>query len=217
MRTAKLVGSTGEFVCVVCEISTTEVKLRLLHPPPAEPRLALELPNGDRYWIEKRWERDREAGFRFSTPIVIEPFLFEASPFAKRQIRLRTALSATVSIAEPAKAGEALIRDLSQEGARIETTVPLAMYQRVRLDVDRLASPIFGNVHWTARSQSGVLFQRAFSLEELAGLVWSLHDPAPSGTEAVRRLEVVSATPGQAATPRPRIGQTAPSDPVSAA
>ena len=193
MRIAKLVGSTGEFVCVVCEISSTELKLRLLHPLPGEQRFALELPNGDCYFIEKLWERDREAGFRFSTPIEIDAFIFEASPFAKRQIRLRTALPAIISASDTT--GEAIIRDLSQEGARIESSIPPAMYQRVRIDADRLCSPIFATVHWTGRVQFGVLFQRAFTLEELAGIAWSLHDPTDLDAGRPRRFEVVRSAP----------------------
>lgn len=196
MRVAKLVGSTGEFVCVVCEISRTELKLRLLHPLPGEARFALELPNGDCYFIEKVWERDREAGFRFSTPVEIRAFIHEATPYAKRQIRLRTALAATISAA--GSIGEAVIRDLSQEGARIESNLPLGKFQRIRIDAEAIPSPIFASVHWTSQLEFGVLFQRAFKLEELAGIAWSLHDPADLGAARPRRFEVVRTTPQDA-------------------
>lgn len=193
MRVAKLVGSTGEFICVICEISSAELKLRLLHPLPDEHRFALELPNGDFYFVEKMWERGKEAGFRFSAPIDIDAFISEASPFEKRQIRLRTALSARMSAADAVS--EVVIRDLSQEGARIEASLPVALYQRIRLDADPISSPIFASVHWKSRLHFGVLFQRAFSLAELAQIAWSLHDPANSGGGRARRFEVVRSTP----------------------
>ena len=195
-RIAKLVARTGEFVCVVCEISRTEVTLRLFHPLPGEPRFALELPNGDCYFIEKLWERDREARFRFSTPIDTAAFIFEASPFAKRQIRLRTVLPATLSFL--GSTGEAVIRDLSQEGARIEASHPPALYQRVRIDAEPCSSPMFATVHWKSRLQFGVLFERPFSLEELARMAWSLHDPAISAVAGTRRFEVVRTAPQEA-------------------
>ena len=195
-RIAKLVTGTGEFVCVVCEISRTELTLRLFHPLPGEPRFALELPNGDCYFIEKLWERDREARFRFSTPIETAAFIFEASPFAKRQIRLRTVLPATISV--PGSTGEAVIRDLSQDGARIEASLPPALYQRVRIDAEPCPSPIFATVHWKSRLQFGVLFERAFSLDELARMAWSLHDPVASAVARTRRFEVVRTTPLEA-------------------
>lgn len=64
-----------------------------------------------------------------------------------------------------------------------------------RLDADRLCSPIFATVHWTGRVQFGVLFQRAFTLEELAGIAWSLHDPTDLDAGRPRRFEVVRSAP----------------------
>lgn len=191
-KIAKLVATTGEFVCIIRAISSTELRLQLLHPLPDAPRFALELPNGDCYFIEKQWESDREAGFRFSTQIEVGAFIFEACPFAKRPIRLRTVLPALISV--KGTSGEAVIHDLSQEGARIEASLMPALYQRIRIDTEPVSAPIFATVHWKSQRHFGVLFERPFSLEELAAIAWSLHDPATSATGRARRFEVVHTT-----------------------
>jgi hypothetical protein len=192
MRVAKLVGTSAEFICIICELSATEVKLRILHPLP-ENRFALELPNGDFYFVEKMWERDSEAGFRFSAPIDFDAFISEASPYAKRQVRLRTNLPAILSTAEAAC--PIVIRDLSQEGARLESKVPLAPYQSLRIDAEPFAAPVFGKVQWKSKLEYGISFQRAFGLAELAQIAWSLHEPSNASAGRPRRFEVVRNTP----------------------
>lgn len=188
MRVAKLVGTTAEFICVVRELSATEVKLRIFHALP-ENRFALELPGGDFYFVEKLWERESEAGFRFSAPIDIDTFVSEASPYATRQVRLRTSLAAAMSLGEATS--PVLIRDLSQEGARLEASVSLGLYQRLTIDAEAFAVPMIGTIHWKSNRQYGVLFQRAFGLGELARIAWSLYVPASATPERPGRFEVV--------------------------
>ena len=191
MRVAKLVGTSAEFICIISELSTTEVGLRTFHRLP-ESRFALELPNGEFYFVEKMWERDGEAGFRFSAAIDIDALICEASPYAKRQIRLRTNLAATLSIAD--STSPIVIRDISQAGARLESATPLAMYQSLRIDAEPFAAPLFGKVHWASKQDHGVLFQSPFSLAELARIARSLHDPSTADTGNPRRFEVVRNT-----------------------
>src|SRR5665647_1002786 len=56
IRTAKITGVAGEFLCVVSDISATGVSVRLFHPLPRDDALKLEMPNGDQLAIETVWE-----------------------------------------------------------------------------------------------------------------------------------------------------------------
>ncbi len=177
LRTAKLVSDSGEFLCIVRDVSATGLRLRLFHAMPCEERLALELANGDHYFIEKVWEKDSEAGFRFAAPIDVDLFMAEASPWPKRALRLKMSLPAQLSAQN--ETGPARLLDLSQAGAKIESDRPLAMYQLVKLSIDGLES-LYGWVRWRNELEAGIVFERTFKLDELARLAWDLQNPRTS-------------------------------------
>lgn len=174
LRVAKLVSSHGEYPCVIRDVSTTGVRVRMFHDLPAEKRLALMLGNGECFFVENMWERDREAGFRFSSPIDVAAFMQETSAYPKRQVRLALELPATLSIRE--FSSPILIRDISQQGAKLESERSLAEGQRCRLKAHHLPE-IFASVLWRKGATYGVVFQRSFRLDELAALIWALREP----------------------------------------
>lgn len=200
LRVAKLVSSHGEYPCVIRDVSATGVRLRLFHALPAERHLALFLGNGECYFIETVWDDANgagcEAGFRFSAPIDVRAFMTESSKHAKRQVRLALALPATLSIREFAT--PVMIRDISQQGARIDCDRPLAIDQHVRLKAHGL-SEIFASVRWKAGFGHGLVLQRCFRLDELARLAWSVAEPAERAAAAELRA---IAAPVQAAASR---------------
>ena len=174
IRTAKLACETGEFLCVIRDVSATGVRLKLFHQLPADRHLALELGNGEVYFIERVWERDGHAGFRFSAPIDVEAFIAEVSPFRRRPVRLRLQIPATVTAL--GVQADAVIRDLSQRGAGIETGRLLAKGQPLTLDA--LGMPqITARVAWRNGRFYGLAFERVFTLEELAGLSVTMQMP----------------------------------------
>lgn len=188
LRVAKVVGEHAELPCIIRDVSATGVRLRLFQPL-ADERLALELSNGDLYFIEKVWERDGEAGFRFSCEIDVDAFIAEASPHPRRQVRLRTLVPAT------ARSRGAIhlvtLRDLSQNGARIESTGPLEFDQPLRLDAPGVPT-IEARVRWCSHPEYGVVFERTFRLDEFAQMAAALppradHD-IPSSIAGAARL-----------------------------
>ena len=181
IRTAKLVCDSGEFLCVIRDVSATGVRLKLFHRLPADRHLALELGNGEVYFIECVWERDGHAGFRFAAPIEVQEFIGEVSPFPRRPIRLRVQIAATVSA--QGVSADAVIRDLSQRGAGIETGRQLAKGQPVTLDAPGLPQAI-AKVAWRNGRSYGLVFERVFTLEELARLSVVLQLPDAKGTRA---------------------------------
>lgn len=181
IRTAKLVCETGEFLCVIRDVSATGVRLKLFHRLPVDRHLALELGNGEVYFVERVWDSDGHAGFRFAAPIDVQAFIAEVSPFPRRPARLRMGIAASVTAL--GVSADALIRDLSQRGAGIETGRLLALGQPVTLDAPGLPQ-IVARVAWRNGRFYGLAFERVFTLEELARLSVALQMP---GTRASLR------------------------------
>ena len=184
IRTAKLVCESGEYLCVIRDVSSTGLRLRLFHDLPADPHMALELANGEIYFIERVWERDGHAGFRFAAPIDVEAFIAEVSPFPRRQPRLR--ITIPVVLAAESQASVATVRDLSTQGARIETARYLAIGQKVRLEGDGLPATV-AKVRWRSGADYGLVFEQVFTLEALAVLADKLQRAA--AIPAVTRLQ----------------------------
>lgn len=171
IRTAKLVTELGEFLCVVRDVSATGVRLKLFHALPDVARMALEQANGEFHFIEKVWEADGHAGFRFSAPIAVHAFIAEASPWPRRPVRLRVRLPGLLHADGGASA--VWLNDLSQAGGRIECPRHLAVEQRVKLEVAGLP-PLIANVCWRSSPDYGLVFQQAFALADLARLTAQL-------------------------------------------
>ncbi|MFT4025749.1 MAG: PilZ domain-containing protein [Novosphingobium sp.] len=179
IRSAKLVSESGEYLCVVRDISATGARLRLFHEPPPERHVFLELANGDRYVMERVWANDGHAGFRIAQPIDVNAFLVEPSPYPKRPIRLRlqrpTVLSAS-GVKYPAS-----ILDLSQKGARITADCHLAVSQQITLDIAGIGA-VPAKVRWRGQNLYGLVLERTFRLDELASFAFDLQqsgDGAP--------------------------------------
>lgn len=185
-RTAKILCQSGEYVCVVRDVSATGARLRLFHAPPPDEHLFLELANGDRYAMERVWVRDDQAGFRFSCVIDVDRFIAEPSLYPRRPIRLNLQQPADVvvdGIAVPA-----MLLDLSQQGARVETGRKLALEQKLWLAVEGLAER-FGCVRWRSGYTHGLVLQQGLALDELAHCALALQPfgaGAPAPSPAVR-------------------------------
>lgn len=180
IRSAKLVYETGEYICIVRDVSASGVRLRHFHLLPAEPRVTLELATGETFDIERVWESDDHAGFRFVDPIDVHRFIAEAGPYPKRPLRLR--LEFPTRITTDAEPFQATIRDLSREGARIDTDERLAIGQKVKVEAKGLPT-LTAIVCWRQIPAYGLAFQQSFTFEELAKLAGRLQPIAASNTK----------------------------------
>ena len=187
IRTAKLVCESGEFLCIIRDVSATGLRLRLFHALPADGHMALELANGEVYFVERVWERDSHAGFRFATPIDVQAFIAEVSPYPRRQPRLRLQFPAVLSC--EGQASVATVRDLSPQGARSETTRFLALSQRLKLEGD-LFPAMIAKVCWRSGADYGLVFEQVFSLVAFAMLAAKLQGLASApATSGVKQLQ----------------------------
>lgn len=71
IRSAKLIGAQGEFICVIRDVSTSGISLRGFHTLPSEGPLRLELQSGETHAIEEVWRRGHESGYRFLEPVEV--------------------------------------------------------------------------------------------------------------------------------------------------
>lgn len=177
IRAAKLVCDSGEFLCVVRDVSATGLRLKLFHPLPPGDRMAIELANGEFYLVEKVWERDGFAGFRFAAAIDVRDFIDEPSRWPRRPIRVKIAIPAVLRV--DGTVLSARIADLSQHGARIVCDHHLAVEQRVKLEAAGLP-PLHANICWRSRPTYGLVFQQRFTLDQLALLTASLQLAPPA-------------------------------------
>jgi hypothetical protein len=182
IRSAKLVCDGGEYLCIVRDVSASGVRLRLFHPLPAQQQMTLELATGECFAIDRVWEREDHAGFRFVDAIDVHRFINEPGPHRKRALRLRIRFPAVVTLnGAPI---DVTIHNLSREGARIESDQLFARGQQLKLQA-RGMPPMMGVVRWRKEPAYGLVFQQLFTFEELARLATTLQPitPVPGQTD----------------------------------
>ena len=174
IRWAKLICGSGEFVCVIRDVSSTGISLRTFHRLPSGDRMALELPNGEGYELQKVRADGREGSFTFLTPVPVEKLIREAPDYPKRQLRLNIEMPIDVSCLTGR--GQAITRNLSQQGACIDCDVPLAIAQTVKLTSGDLPE-IRAKVRWRRAPEYGLVFDNTFSLSDFACMAASIQSP----------------------------------------
>ncbi|HWK40646.1 MAG TPA: PilZ domain-containing protein [Croceibacterium sp.] len=175
IRSAKLVSPVSEFLCVVRDASETGISVRLFHPLPADVPLTLEMPNGDQHPLERVWEEEGKAGFRFTEEVDIGRIVESPSEFARRAVRVR--LQVPCDLVVDGRTVSATIVNLSQQGAQIYTTERLSLIQRVRIIADGMPE-VAGKVRWRSGDNYGLSFEDTFQFAELAGLAFDLQRDA---------------------------------------
>jgi hypothetical protein len=175
IRAAKLIGPAGEFLCVVRDASETGVSVRLFHPLPADVPLTLEMPNGDSLALERVWEEEGKAGFRFPAPVEIERIVESPSRFARRAVRVNVEVPCDLLVGIRRVGGKIL--NLSQQGALISTTEKLSLIQRVTIRAEGMPE-VAGKVRWRRNDSYGLSFEDTFQFAELAALAFELRRAA---------------------------------------
>jgi len=182
IRAAKLVSAQGEFVCVIRDVSETGVSVRLFHALPGCKEFALHMPAGAVYEISRVWQRDNEAGFTFAEPVEVAKLVNESSDYPKRGLRLGLCFPVTLNMLSGSF--EAVVENLSQQGARITCDHLLAIDQTVRIlapGVKGKNRELRAKVRWRRDKNYGLVFDDTFTLGEFARLAAQLQAPALLG------------------------------------
>jgi hypothetical protein len=165
LRTAKVICQSGEYPCLVRDVSASGVGLRFFHQAPPEPRIFLELANGQLHPIERAWNNGNEAGYRAAAEIDVEEFIAEPSDHPHRAIRFRLKRAALVTV--EGCDNRATLTDISRTGARVEAGQSWPLRAFVRIELAGL--PIrYGHVRWRDGMAHGIVFQNVMSLNDLA-------------------------------------------------
>ncbi len=175
IRPAKVTTLEGEFVCVIRDVSATGVSVRLFHSPPIGQRATLETEAGQTLEMERVWVRGTDAGFRFADPIDVAELISGQTRFPKRKLRLKIELPVIVSVV--GKEHHAIVRNLSQQGARIECDERIAIDQIVRVRAENLPE-VRAKVRWRRGRDYGLVFEDTFLLAEFAELAAMLQSPS---------------------------------------
>ncbi len=171
IRAAKLTSPGAEFLCVVRDASETGVSVRLFHPLPEDHDFTLELPKGDRHELERVWETEGKAGFRFLKPVALERIVEARGGYAKRPMRLR--IEVPCRLIAGLRRVEGTIANLSQQGAQISTPELLKLAQRIKLEIEGVPA-IAARVRWRRQDSYGLSFEDTFQFAELAALAFDL-------------------------------------------
>lgn len=171
IRAAKLISPAAEFLCVVRDASETGVSVRLFHPLPKDVPLSLEMPNGDCLPLERVWEEEGKAGFRFAEKVEIERIIDCPSRFARRAVRVKVEVPCELLAGIRRVSGT--IHNLSQQGALIATTERLSLMQRVTIRAEGMPE-VAGKVRWRRNDSYGLSFEDTFQFAELAALAFEL-------------------------------------------
>lgn len=171
IRAAKLTSPDCEFLCVVRDASETGLSVRLFHPLPPDVAFTLELPNGDRHPLERVWEAEGKAGFRFSEPTSFERLVESPSRFTKRALRVR--LEVPCDLMAGLRWVGATIGNISQQGALVRTSERLSLIQRVKIRAEGMPE-VAAKVRWRRNDEYGLSFEDTFQFAELAALAFEL-------------------------------------------
>lgn len=184
LRSAKMVCQSGEYFCIIRDLSSLGVGLRFRHDVPPEARVILQLENDATYPIERVWAGKQAAGYRFIGEIDVDEFTRAPSPYHHRPIRLR--IDAAVEMVADNLSGTARLIDLSRAGAMIETSRQLTTGSRVRLELPGLA-PRIADICWRKTSLYGLSFGNPISIDELAQTTLALQPFASLAASSIRR------------------------------
>lgn len=174
IRSAKLVCTQGEFICVIRDVSSTGISLRTFHALPDERIISLELQNGEAYKITEVRRKEFEASYQFDCPVDVERLIRETWNFPKRQLRLN--ISIPLELSSLTGSGDAETVNLSQQGARVACDAGFAIDQTICVTGHRLLETR-AKVRWRQDGHYGLVFENTFSLSEFALMAAAVQCP----------------------------------------
>jgi len=165
LRTAKVVCQSGEYVCLIRDLSEIGIGLSFLHEAPIEPRIILQLTNGLTYPLERVWSGKKQAGYRFGSEISLDEFIREESPFENRPIRLEIAAEARLT--DGRTITRVRLMDISREGAKFQSEGTHPEQRLISFEALGLPQRL-GQIRWQNGTAFGLQFQHPLEIQELA-------------------------------------------------
>jgi hypothetical protein len=190
LRAGKLLTPSGEYLCVLRDVSSGGLRLRLFHPLALPPSVKIELTGGEQYQLDLAWQDGEQAGFRFADgPVDPGRLLEEAGPFPKRSIRLRLHQPLEIALRGDGPAVQAQLHDISQFGAALSCDERLAIGQHFELDAPGLGQ-LAARVRWRRGGLYGLVFEQSYRLDGLARLAARLQRAENGSAKAINLARV---------------------------
>ena len=168
IQTAKLIAGNEVHLCVIRDASSEGVRVRHFNHLPDGDGLILELSSDERFRVELTWRDAEFAGLHFPDPAELERIVNLTREDSRRRfLRLDVLLKATLSWDSETCA--ATIKNISQQGACIDSKAQLVAHQRVRISADNFG-PLQAKIRWARAPEFGLLFDEKLTLEQLAKL-----------------------------------------------
>ena len=185
MRVAKLRCASGEYPCILQDVSEMGARLRMFHAHPPDTHMFLELGDETLYAIERRWIDGDQAGYLFSSPVDTNDFVKEQKAPKRRPVRLR--IQHPAQIVSSGERGHVVLVNLSAQGACIEAGRKLSVGTPLRIEIGGRASR-FAHVCWRKDYRHGIAFQEAMPFQQFAELALALQ-PFSAGSAVLDLAE----------------------------
>ena len=174
LRVGVLVVDGRRELCLIRNISAGGLMAHIYSPVRQDQQVTVELKTHDSIPGRIAWVRDSNAGVAFDAPVDIETLL--ANPptldngWRARSPRIEVDRTATIRI--EGVPSLARIRDISQSGAKIETSARLMIDGDVVITPEGFR-PIAGVARWQDGERAGIVFNEVIRLNELIAWIKS--------------------------------------------
>lgn len=176
MRTAKLVCQSGEYVCIVRDVSSGGVGLRFFHASPPEERMILHLPTGMTFPVECVWRAKERAGFRFPDRIDLDAFLHQPPAAACPPLTISLDTACFLHMGDDTHAGR--LASLSTGEAVVISEQTHQQGSELRLTVDGVLTRKAA-IAGREDARHSLTFHQPLSIAELAEVALALQPFAP--------------------------------------
>ena len=181
LQPGSIVVGTIRQICSIRKISAGGAVLHVDMAVEEGERLELELEDGQHLDGTIVWRSGAEVGLRFDESIDVLPILARnlASQPGERRRMPRVEIACPALLETGSRSELVTTRDIAQGGAKIETTLPLELDQKVTITPDGLR-PIEAVVRWTQGSITGIAFQPELGWQELMPWLRARRDAPPA-------------------------------------
>lgn len=152
-------------LCVVRNISTDGLQMRVYSSVRADAKVSIELKQGEPIAATVVWSKDGSAGVKFDHPIAIDSVLSH-SPDEFRPRMPRIEIDQPVTLREGANIYRGRVLDISQGGVGVECDGALPIHGDIVVTLLGLA-PVAAIAKWRDGRQYGLAFNRVLTVSQL--------------------------------------------------
>ena len=184
LRVALLHSGGVSDICVVRNVSPNGLSARVYRKLFPGDEVEIEFRSGELLGGSVVWEGEYDVGIIFPRPIDVTQVLASrwSTQTEKRRALPRIAVDCEARLSNGLRTVEVTLRDISQGGASLESSVDAGGLGKVELSLPDLP-PIAGVVRWTSGANIGVSFNECLAFETLARWIQARREGLGSRTD----------------------------------